>query len=164
MQTSFSLHAFSIQGVQMKTEPTRCVYWYIKNVCYARLFLFRYSTELLAVERTKSYMHSDPCCGTLRSTDLCSVRCWRMSLCHDWTINPPLKERWINESVRWGCYISHHKVAGAAEVGQRPSVQSAILNYRISSRNSYICCFHVLFCPELAMSKQTDVHSTFSLE
>ena len=31
MQTNFSLQTFSIQGVQIKTEPTRCVYSYIKN-------------------------------------------------------------------------------------------------------------------------------------
>ena len=53
MQTSFSLQTFSIQGVQIKTEPTRFVYSYIKNMYYAGLFLFLYSPGLLAVERTK---------------------------------------------------------------------------------------------------------------
>jgi hypothetical protein len=36
------------------------------------------------------------------------------------------------------------------------------LNYRISSRHSYICCFHVLFW--LWVNRLTDVHCTFSLE
>jgi hypothetical protein len=39
MQTNFSLQTFSIQGVQIKTEPIRCVYWYIKNVYCAWLFI-----------------------------------------------------------------------------------------------------------------------------